>query len=167
MRGAKRGAERVSLLLPVHSLSTIKTHAVPPSGHTRGGNPQRTAVLVLLLEDTMMTVPQTLGVSQGGSCLITAPCPCIHALSETICYRNLQRMHSERRSEAQATTGDVGLMLGPQARKALRWVYHHTDRILSTEFSGNPVTAVIVVYSFTNAASSEQVESVWTQKQRM
>ncbi|KAJ8372628.1 hypothetical protein AAFF_G00280930 [Aldrovandia affinis] len=38
-------------------------------------------------------------------------------------------------------------MLGSLARKALRRVYHHTDRILIAEFSGNPVTTVIVVYS--------------------
>ena len=31
--GVKRGAECVSLLLPVHSLSTAKTPAVPPRGH--------------------------------------------------------------------------------------------------------------------------------------
>ncbi len=49
-------------------------------------------------------------------------------------------------------------MLGSRARKALRRVYHHTDRILIAEFSGNPVTTVIVVYSPTNVAPSEEVE---------
>lgn len=49
-------------------------------------------------------------------------------------------------------------MLGSRARKALRQVYHHTDRILIAEFSGNPVTTVIVVYSPTNVAPSEEVE---------
>ncbi|XP_061759477.1 uncharacterized protein LOC133554569 [Nerophis ophidion] len=62
------------------------------------------------------------------------------------------------RNEAQAAIGGVGLMLGPRARKALRWVNHHTDRILSTEFSGNPVTTVIVVYSPTIVAPSDVVE---------
>ena len=49
-------------------------------------------------------------------------------------------------------------MLSSRARKALRRVYHHTDRILIAEFSGNPVTTVIVVYSPTNVASSDEVE---------
>ncbi|KAK1902375.1 Craniofacial development protein 2 [Dissostichus eleginoides] len=65
------------------------------------------------------------------------------------------------RNEAQAATGGVGLMLGPLARKALRRVYHHTDRILIAEFSGNPVTTVIVVYSPTNVAPSEEVEKFY------
>ena len=39
------------------------------------------------------------------------------------------------RNEAQAATGGVGLMLGFLARKALRRVFHHTDRILIAEFS--------------------------------
>ncbi|XP_075333123.1 uncharacterized protein LOC142391235 [Odontesthes bonariensis] len=62
------------------------------------------------------------------------------------------------RNEAQAATGGVGLMLGSRARKALRRVYHHTDRILSAEFSGNPVTTIIVVYSPTNVAPSDVEE---------
>ncbi|XP_059181661.1 craniofacial development protein 2-like [Centropristis striata] len=65
------------------------------------------------------------------------------------------------RNEAQAATGGVGLMLGSLARKALRRVYHHTDRILIAEFSGNPVTTVIVVYSPTNVAPSEEVEKFY------
>ena len=44
------------------------------------------------------------------------------------------------------------------ATTALRQVYHHTDRMLIAEFSGNPVTTVIVVYSPTNVAPSEEVE---------
>ncbi|XP_034092751.1 craniofacial development protein 2-like [Gymnodraco acuticeps] len=63
------------------------------------------------------------------------------------------------RNKAQAAT--VGLMLGPRARKALRRVYHHTDRILIAEFSGNPVTTVIVVYSPTNVAPSEELEKFY------
>lgn len=49
-------------------------------------------------------------------------------------------------------------MLGFWTRKALRWVYHHTDGILIAEFSGNPLTTVIVLYSPTNVAPSEKVE---------
>ena len=39
------------------------------------------------------------------------------------------------RNEAQAETGSVGLMLGSRARKALRRVYQHTDRILINSHS--------------------------------
>lgn len=53
-------------------------------------------------------------------------------------------------------------MLGYRARKALRHVCHHTDRILTAEFSGNPITTVIVVYSPTNVAPSEEVEDLTT-----
>lgn len=52
-------------------------------------------------------------------------------------------------------------MLGSLARKALRQFYHHTDRILIAEFLGNPVTSVIVVYSPTNVAPSEEVEKFY------
>ncbi|KAJ8406148.1 hypothetical protein AAFF_G00303790 [Aldrovandia affinis] len=52
-------------------------------------------------------------------------------------------------------------MLGSLARKALRRVYHHTDRILIAEFSGNPITTVIVVYSPTNVAPPEEVEKFY------
>ncbi|KAF3841559.1 hypothetical protein F7725_007421 [Dissostichus mawsoni] len=84
---------------------------------------------------------------------------------DRIVYRRVERCTfitaSAWRNEAQAATGGVGLMLGPLARKALRRVYHHTDRILIAEFSGNPVTAVIVVYSPTNVAPSEEVEKFY------
>ncbi|KAJ8384046.1 hypothetical protein AAFF_G00211780 [Aldrovandia affinis] len=80
-------------------------------------------------------------------------------------YRRVERCTfitaSAWRNEAQAATGGVGLMLGSLARKALRWVYHHTDRILIAEFSGNPVTTVIVVYSPTNVAPPEEVEKFY------
>ncbi|KAJ4939860.1 hypothetical protein JOQ06_029296 [Pogonophryne albipinna] len=82
-----------------------------------------------------------------------------------IVYRRVERCTfitaSAWRNEAQAATGGVGLMLGPLARKALRRVYHHTDRILIAEFSGNPVTTVIVVYSPTNVAPPEEVEKFY------
>lgn len=61
------------------------------------------------------------------------------------------------RNEAKAATG----ALGSRARKALRRVCHHTDRILNAEFSGNPITTVIVVYSPTNVAPSEEVEKFY------
>ncbi|XP_033990665.1 craniofacial development protein 2-like [Trematomus bernacchii] len=84
---------------------------------------------------------------------------------DRIVYRRVERCTfitaSAWRNEAQAATGGVGLMLGPLARKALRRVYHHTDRILIAEFSGNPVTTVIVVYSPTNVAPSEEVEKFY------
>ena len=82
--------------------------------------------------------------------------------NDPIVYRRVERCTfisaSAWRNEAQAATGGVGLMLSSRARRALRRVYHHTDRILIAEFSGNPVTTVIVVYSPTNVASSEVVE---------
>ncbi|KAJ4929967.1 hypothetical protein JOQ06_018983 [Pogonophryne albipinna] len=84
---------------------------------------------------------------------------------DRIVYRRVERCMfitaSAWRNEAQAATGGVGLMLGPRARKALRRVYHHTNRILIAEFSGNPVTTVIVVYSPTNVAPSEEVEKFY------
>ena len=52
-------------------------------------------------------------------------------------------------------------MLGPQARKALRRVHHHTNRILMAEFAGNPVTTVLVVYSPTNVAPPEEVKKFY------
>ncbi|KAJ8373004.1 hypothetical protein AAFF_G00272410 [Aldrovandia affinis] len=84
---------------------------------------------------------------------------------DRIVYRRVERCTfitaSAWRNEAQAATGGVGLMLGSLARKALRRVYHHTDRILIAEFSGNPVTTVIVVYSPTNVAPPEEVEKFY------
>ena len=81
---------------------------------------------------------------------------------DRIVYRRVERCTfitaSAWRNEAQAATGGVGLMLGSRARKALRRVYHHTDRILIAEFSSNPVTTVMVVYSPTNVAPPEEVE---------
>ena len=81
---------------------------------------------------------------------------------DRIVHRRVERCTfisaSAWRNEAQAATGGVGLMLGSRARKALRRVHHHTDRILIAEFSGNPVTTVIAVYSPTNVAPPEDVE---------
>ncbi|KAJ8406462.1 hypothetical protein AAFF_G00300360 [Aldrovandia affinis] len=84
---------------------------------------------------------------------------------DQIVYRRVERCTfitaSAWQNEAQAATGGIGLMLGSLARKALRRVYHHTDRILIAEFSGNPVTTVIVVYSPTNVAPPEEVEKFY------
>ena len=65
------------------------------------------------------------------------------------------------RNDAQAATGGVGLMVSPQARKALRRVLPHTNRILSADFEGNPVTTVMSVYSPTNVAPIEEVEKFY------
>ena len=65
------------------------------------------------------------------------------------------------RNDAQAATGGVGLMVSPQARKALRRVHPHTNRILSADFEGNPVTTVMSVYSPTNVAPIEEVEKFY------
>ncbi|KAJ8393714.1 hypothetical protein AAFF_G00057670 [Aldrovandia affinis] len=65
------------------------------------------------------------------------------------------------RNEAQAATGGVGLLLSPRARKALRRVHQHTDRILIADFDGNPVTTIMVVYSPTNVAPVEEVEKFY------
>ncbi|XP_056102439.1 craniofacial development protein 2-like [Rhinichthys klamathensis goyatoka] len=81
---------------------------------------------------------------------------------DPILYHRVERCTfisaSAWKNDSQAATGGVGLMLGPRAHKALHRVYHHTDRIMCTEFSGNPVTTVIVVYSPTNVAPSDKVE---------
>ncbi|KAJ3601039.1 hypothetical protein NHX12_032012 [Muraenolepis orangiensis] len=65
------------------------------------------------------------------------------------------------RNDAQAATGGVGLMVSPRARRALRRVQQHTDRILIADFEGNPVTTVMSVYSPTNAAPVEDVEKFY------
>ncbi|KAJ3593132.1 hypothetical protein NHX12_005469 [Muraenolepis orangiensis] len=65
------------------------------------------------------------------------------------------------RNDAQAATGGVGLMVSPRARRALRRVQQHTDRILVADFEGNPVTTVMSVYSPTNAAPVEDVEKFY------
>ncbi|KAJ8401446.1 hypothetical protein AAFF_G00383650 [Aldrovandia affinis] len=62
------------------------------------------------------------------------------------------------RNDAQAATGGVGLMVSPRARKALRRVHPHTNRILSADFEGSPVTTVMSVYSPTNVALIEELE---------
>ncbi|XP_029312544.1 craniofacial development protein 2-like [Cottoperca gobio] len=62
------------------------------------------------------------------------------------------------RNEAQAATGGVGLLL---SSRALLRVHYHTNRILSADFDGNPVTTVIVVYSPTNVAQAEEVEKFY------
>ena len=85
--------------------------------------------------------------------------------TEDLLYRRVEGStlitSSAWRNEAQAATGGVGLMLGSRARKALRRVYHHTDRILMAEFSGNPVTTVLVVYSPTNVAPPGEVDKFY------
>lgn len=65
------------------------------------------------------------------------------------------------RNKAQGATGGVGLLLSPRACKALRRVYQHTERILIADFDGNPVTSIMVVYSPTNVALVEEVESFY------
>ena len=67
------------------------------------------------------------------------------------------------RNDAQAATGGVGLMVSPRARKALRSVHQHTDRILVCEFEGNPVTTVMSVYSPTNTTPDEVVEEFYNE----
>ncbi|XP_029317080.1 craniofacial development protein 2-like [Cottoperca gobio] len=64
-------------------------------------------------------------------------------------------------NEAQAATGGAGLLLSSRACKALLRVHYHTNRILSADFDGNPVTTVIVVYSSTNVAQAEEVEKFY------
>ncbi|KAJ3606490.1 hypothetical protein NHX12_026011 [Muraenolepis orangiensis] len=54
-----------------------------------------------------------------------------------------------KRNDAQAATGGVGLMVSPRARRALRRVQQHTDRILVADFEGNPVTTVMKDAPFT------------------
>ena len=65
------------------------------------------------------------------------------------------------RNSVQAANGGVGLLLSHRARKALRKVQPHSQRILVAEFSGNPATTVIVCYSPTNAAPEEEVEKFY------
>ena len=65
------------------------------------------------------------------------------------------------RNDAQAATGGVGFMVSPRARKALRSVHQHSDRILIAEFEGNPVTTVMSVYSPTNTTSDKVVEKFY------
>ena len=84
---------------------------------------------------------------------------------DQIVYRKVEKRTfitaSAWRNGAQAATGGVGLMLGSLARRALRRVHKHTERILMAEFAGNPVTTVLVVYSPTNTAKPEDVEKFY------
>lgn len=52
-------------------------------------------------------------------------------------------------------------MVSPRARKALRRVHSHTNWILSADFEGSPETTVMSVYSPTNVAPVEEVESFY------
>lgn len=62
-------------------------------------------------------------------------------------------------------TGGVGLLLSSRARKALRQVYQHTERILVASLDGNPVTTIVVVYSPTNVAPIGEVEKFYADLQ--
>lgn len=85
--------------------------------------------------------------------------------SDQIVYQRVEKCSfitsSAWRNEARAATGGVGLMLSARARKALRRVKHHTERILVADFNSNPVTTVMVVYSPTNVATAEEVEKFY------
>ena len=57
----------------------------------------------------------------------------------------------------------MGLLLSPRARRALREVHYHSERILIAEFDSNPVTTVLVAYSPTNVSQVEDVELFYEQ----
>ncbi|XP_029288535.1 craniofacial development protein 2-like [Cottoperca gobio] len=84
----------------------------------------------------------------------------VHA-EDQIVYHRVAKCWSVWRNEAQAATGGVGLLLSSRARMALLRVHYHTNRILSADFDGNPVTNVIVVYSPTNVAQAQKVEKFY------
>ena len=46
------------------------------------------------------------------------------------------------RNDQGAATGGIGLLLSKRAKKSLKEVAHHTDRILISTFHGNPATTV-------------------------
>ena len=47
-------------------------------------------------------------------------------------------------------------MLRPKAIKALSGVVHFDNRILSANFTGNPITTIIVTYPPTSASTDER-----------
>ncbi|XP_022109772.1 craniofacial development protein 2-like [Acanthaster planci] len=67
------------------------------------------------------------------------------------------------RNAAQAANGGVGLLLSPRARRSLRSVRSHSERILVAEFDSNPVTTVLVAYSPTNLSQVKDVELIYEQ----
>jgi len=84
---------------------------------------------------------------------------------ESVAFSRLEGQYlitsSAWRNQTQASVGGVGLMLSSRARKALRRVTSHTERILVAEFNSNPVTTVIVAYSPTNISPTDVVENFY------
>ncbi|XP_072123388.1 uncharacterized protein [Mobula birostris] len=67
-----------------------------------------------------------------------------------------------REPTTMSAQGGVGLMLNSKAKKALRGVVSVSDRILTVEFDGNPVTSVIICYSPHNCSEEKEVEAFYS-----
>ena len=60
-----------------------------------------------------------------------------------------------------AATGGIGVLLGPHAKKAFSSIQKFSDRVLLTNFEGNPKTSVIVTCSPTNVADETLVDQFY------
>ena len=60
------------------------------------------------------------------------------------------------RNSQNAAVGGVGLLLSPQAKRALGEVTSVSNRILKATFEGSPRTTIIVAYSPTNTPGNEE-----------
>ncbi|XP_062923621.1 uncharacterized protein LOC134356591 [Mobula hypostoma] len=91
---------------------------------------------------------------------------CVHP-DEEIRFTEVEGMHlitssAWRELATMSAQGGVGLMVNSKAKEALRGVVSVSDRILTAEFDGNPVTSVIICYSPHNSSEEKEVEAFYS-----
>ncbi|XP_063605720.1 uncharacterized protein LOC134780779 [Penaeus indicus] len=70
---------------------------------------------------------------------------------------------SAEKNNKNASIGDVGLLMSPQAYKSLIKAEKANSRIIQATFEGNPKTTILPCYSPTNACNDEERDSFYTQ----
>ena len=65
------------------------------------------------------------------------------------------------RNEAGAATGGVGVLLNNKSKKCLKSVTPISQRIIALNFIGNPACTIIVVYSPTNTAEEDSINTFY------
>jgi len=70
------------------------------------------------------------------------------------------------RNDQGAATGGIGLLLSKRAKKSLKEVVPHTNRIILATFHGNPATTIIIVYGPTNSSDMETAEEFYRSLKR-